>query len=125
CYISNHQRPAGNDNLLLIRFTILAHMNRYWLILFICLIWHAGSVALGQPLRIIMIGAHPDDCEVGAGGTAFLYAQQGHAVKFVSMTNGDKGHQRMKGDALAKRRYNESMEAARRIGITYEVLNIP
>lgn len=100
-------------------------MNRFWTILLICLVWHAGSIAYGQPLRVIMIGAHPDDCEVGAGGTAFLYAQQGHAVKFVSMTNGDKGHQRMKGAALAKRRYDESMEAARRIGITYEVLDIP
>src|SRR5690606_6137124 len=66
-----------------------------------------------------------DDCEVGAGGLAILYAQQGHRVKFVSMTNGDKGHHRMAPDALAERRHAESMEAARRIGINYEVLNIP
>ncbi len=100
-------------------------MNRYWLLLAVCLVCQGGLVALGQPLRVIMIGAHPDDCEVGAGGIAFLYAQQGHKVKFVSMTNGDKGHQQAKGSALAKRRHAESMEAARRIGITYEVLDIP
>ena len=100
-------------------------MNRFWLLLTVCFVWQNESVALGQPLRIMMIGAHPDDCEVGAGGIAFLYAQQGHKVKFVSMTNGDKGHQQLKGSALAKRRYDESMEAARRIGITYEVLDIP
>ncbi len=85
-----------------------------------CLLFaHNGTI------NVIVIGAHPDDCEVGAGGLAILYARQGHRVKFVSMTNGDKGHHQMEADALAKRRYEESMEAARRIGITYEVLNIP
>ena len=43
--------------------------------------------------RIIAFGAHPDDCDVVAGGTAILYSKLGHRVKFVSMTNGDAGHQ--------------------------------
>ena len=64
-------------------------------------------------LRIIMFGAHPDDCEK-AGGTAALFAQMGYAVKFVSVTNGDAGHQVMKGEPLAKRRYAEAQEAALR-----------
>jgi len=81
--------------------------------------------AHGDTLNVMMIGAHPDDCEVGAGGLAILYARQGHRVKFVSMTNGDKGHHQLASDSLAKRRFEESMEAARRIGISYEVLNIP
>ena len=81
--------------------------------------------AQGDPINVLMIGAHPDDCEVGAGGLAIQYARLGHRVKFVSMTNGDKGHQLIAPDSLAKRRYAESMEAARRIGITYEVLDIP
>ena len=63
-------------------------------------------------VRIIMIGAHPDDCDVQGGGTAILYAKMGYAVKFVSVTNGDAGHQTMKGEALAKRRYAEAQEAA-------------
>jgi LmbE family N-acetylglucosaminyl deacetylase len=74
-------------------------------------------------LRIIMFGAHPDDCEK-AGGTAALFAQMGYAVKFVSVTNGDAGHQVMKGEPLAKRRYAEAQEAARRLGIAaYDVLD--
>lgn len=94
------------------------------------LLSHLGlgcCVALTQndPINVLMIGAHPDDCEVGSGGLAILYAPQGHRVKFVSMTNGDKGHQQLSTDSLAKRRYAESMDAARRIGITYEVLDIP
>jgi LmbE family N-acetylglucosaminyl deacetylase len=73
-------------------------------------------------IRVIMFGAHPDDCEQAAG-TAALFAQMGYAVKFVSVTNGDAGHQTMSGDALAKRRYAETQESARRLGIKYDVLN--
>ena len=43
-------------------------------------------------LRIIAFGAHPDDCEIKAGGVAAMWAQAGHHVKFVSLTNGDIGH---------------------------------
>jgi len=43
-------------------------------------------------LRIIVFGAHPDDAELEAGGTAALWASMGHHVKFVSTTNGDIGH---------------------------------
>ena len=74
-------------------------------------------------IRIIMFGAHPDDCDEKSGGTAALFAQMGYAVKFVSVTNGDAGHQTMKGKELAKRRYAETQEAAKRIGVTYDVLD--
>jgi LmbE family N-acetylglucosaminyl deacetylase len=47
----------------------------------------------------------------------------GYAVKFVSVTNGDAGHQTMKGAALAKRRLAEAKEAGKRFGVTYDVLN--
>jgi LmbE family N-acetylglucosaminyl deacetylase len=73
-------------------------------------------------VRVIMIGAHPDDCDE-AGGTAILFAQMGYAVKFVSVTNGDAGHQTLKGKELAKRRYAEAQEAGRRLGVTYDVLD--
>ena len=36
-----------------------------------------------------MIGAHPDDCEYDAGGTAALWAQSGFKVKFLAATNGE------------------------------------
>jgi LmbE family N-acetylglucosaminyl deacetylase len=75
-------------------------------------------------LRIIVFGAHPDDCELKAGGTAALWAAQGHHVKFVSATNGDIGHAEMAGGELAKRRTAEVKEAARVLGIETEVLDI-
>jgi LmbE family N-acetylglucosaminyl deacetylase len=74
-------------------------------------------------IRVIMFGAHPDDCDQGGGGTAILFSQMGYAVKFVSVTNGDAGHQTMKGKELAQRRYNEAQEAGKRFGVTYDVLD--
>ena len=45
-----------------------------------------------QPVRVIAFGAHPDDCDLCAGGIAAKYAARGDKVKFVSLTNGDAGH---------------------------------
>ncbi len=83
------------------------------------------SIAFAQdkPLQIIMIGAHPDDCDIKSGGTAALYVAMGHKVKFLSVTNGDAGHMNEGGGMLAKRRLEETKEVARRLGITYEVLD--
>jgi LmbE family N-acetylglucosaminyl deacetylase len=75
-------------------------------------------------LRIIAFGAHPDDCEFKMGGTAAKWAAQGHHVKLVSVTNGDIGHWRMAGGPLAKRRTAEVHEAAKRLGVTAQVLDI-
>jgi LmbE family N-acetylglucosaminyl deacetylase len=86
----------------------------------------AGITALAAQdgrIHVIAFGAHPDDCDIRASGTAALFAKMGHAVKFVSVTNGDAGHQTMSGVALAKRRLAEAKESARRLGIEYEVLN--
>ena len=74
-------------------------------------------------VRVLMIGAHPDDCDQKGGGTAILLAKLGYAVKFISVTNGDAGHQTMGGAALANRRRAEAIEAGKRFGVEYEVLN--
>ena len=77
-----------------------------------------------EPLRIIAIGAHPDDCDIKFAGTAAQFARMGHKVKFLSVTNGDAGHQSMGGGQLAMRRKAETQESARRVGIAeYEVLD--
>jgi LmbE family N-acetylglucosaminyl deacetylase len=94
--------------------------------------WRDDKVTFaGKPIRpddgklgIIEFGAHPDDCEIRAGGVAAMWADLGHHVKFVSMTNGDIGHWRMAGGPLAKRRNAEAQAAARILGITTEVLDI-
>src|ERR1041385_1019427 len=68
-------------------------------------------------LRVIVFGAHPDDCDGTTGGIAAKYARLGHHVKFVALTTGDNGHPTMGGGALAVRRRAESAEAGRRLGI--------
>jgi LmbE family N-acetylglucosaminyl deacetylase len=73
-------------------------------------------------LRIIVFGAHPDDCEGRAGGVAAMWAAQGHHVKFVSATNGDIGHAEMAGGALARRRMKEAKQAAKILGIDESVV---
>lgn len=74
-------------------------------------------------LRVICFGAHPDDCEIQASGTAALWASRGHHVLFVSVTNGDIGHWREAGGPLAKRRKKEIDEAHRLLGIQGVVLD--
>ncbi|HQO33235.1 MAG TPA: PIG-L family deacetylase [bacterium] len=81
------------------------------------------SGAENGPLRIIVFGAHPDDCEIRVGGTAAKWAQIGHKVKFVSTTNGDVGHAAMAGGPLAQRRTREVEEAAKVLGIETQVLD--
>jgi LmbE family N-acetylglucosaminyl deacetylase len=77
-----------------------------------------------KPLRLLVIGAHPDDCEVHAGGLALLYRRLGAAVKFVSTTNGNAGHHDMDRAALAKRRRDETRRVADRFGIEYDVYDV-
>ncbi|HPF50043.1 MAG TPA: PIG-L family deacetylase [Draconibacterium sp.] len=79
--------------------------------------------AQDSKLNIVVIGAHPDDCDLDAGGTAIQFAQMGHNVLFVSLTNGDAGHFSKGGGALAKIRTAEAQEAGKRFGVTYKVLD--
>ena len=72
-----------------------------------------------RPLRLLIIGAHPDDADYSAGGTAALYRAHGHVVRMVSLTNGDAGHHECAGPELAKRRLGEATAAGAVIGADY------
>lgn len=78
-----------------------------------------------DPLRILIIGAHPDDADIKAGGTAAKWSALGHEVRMVSLTDGRAGHQTMHGPALAERRRREAQGAAAVIGASYELFDIP
>lgn len=127
--------PIARFNL---RFRPLHCIDTFGSGLFGCLCWVAllTQSALAQnsiagpaaeakkPLRIICFGAHPDDAEYKSGGVAAMWAQAGHHVKLVSVTNGDIGHWAMAGGPLAKRRTGESALVASRLGVTSQVLDI-
>jgi len=44
-----------------------------------------------HPKIILAIGAHPDDLDVGAGGTLAEYTRQGTEVHYLVLTDGSKG----------------------------------
>jgi LmbE family N-acetylglucosaminyl deacetylase len=76
-----------------------------------------------ETLNIVVVGAHPDDCDLDAGGTAIKYVRAGHKVLFISLTNGDAGHYEKGGGILGKIRRAEAQEAGRRFGVEYIVLD--
>ncbi len=76
-----------------------------------------------KPLNILAIGGHPDDCDIRAAGFIKKIENQGHKVKFVALTNGDKGHWRDSGETLAKRREQEMKAAGAMLGVSMEILD--
>ena len=76
-----------------------------------------------KPLRVLIIGAHPDDPDYKAGGVAALYSRQGHLVKMISLTNGDAGHHEMGGAPLAWRRRQEAAASGACLGCEYITLD--
>lgn len=74
-------------------------------------------------MKLLFVGAHPDDPDHVAGATARLFTRACHEVRFVSMTNGDAGHHTMRGPQLAERRRVESFMAGGVGGLDYKVLN--
>ena len=76
-----------------------------------------------KTIRVLALGAHPDDCDIKVGGCAVLWARMGHCVQFVSVTNGDAGHHEMGGGPLARRRAEEARRAGEIAGIQYIALD--
>ena len=71
------------------------------------------------PLKLLILGAHPDDADISAGGLAAIYAQAGHQVKMISVTNGESGHHVDFGPKMVERRRQEAAAAGKVIGAEY------
>ena len=69
--------------------------------------------------RVMVITAHPDDSEFGAGGTVAKHAKDGREVTYVIATNGNKGSsdRTMTPERLARIRETEQRNAARVLGV--------
>ena len=74
-----------------------------------------------KKLKVLMLSAHPDDNEIRSGATALKYVEAGHEVRFLSVSNGNGGHQSMSPDDIRLRRYYETREIEKRFGIKYDV----
>lgn len=64
-------------------------------------------------LDLLAIVAHPDDLEIGAGGTALWALSQGYTVGIVDLTRGELGTR-----GSAEIRDHEAMAAAKMMGVT-------
>jgi len=103
----------------------LLSVLRYTLTLFVAFgIEAVGAQVTRPPLRIVAMGAHPDDAEQKFGGTAALFAAQGAKVKLLALTNGDVGHFAQAGGPLAQRRKAEVEACHKTLGVDTEVLDI-
>lgn len=78
-----------------------------------------------EKLNILIIGAHPDDCDFRCGGSAIMYRKAGHHVTFLSVSDGSCGHFCLTNEQLKERRRNEITKVAQISKITYDVWDIP
>jgi bacillithiol biosynthesis deacetylase BshB1 len=70
-------------------------------------------------LSILVIGPHPDDQELGMGGTIVKLARQGHRVHLVDMTNGEPTP-----NGSVETRAAEAAAAARFMGVERTLLGL-
>ena len=76
--------------------------------------------------RALVIPAHPDGADLLSGVTSMRLTRSGARVRYLSVCNGDKGHQTAWGAPLAARRRKEAEASARLIGVEkYTVLDYP
>lgn len=67
-------------------------------------------------MNILFVGAHPDDIETFAGGTAARYAQEGHSLFFCVATNGNVGSPTLSAEEIAAIRHKEAQNGAGLVG---------
>src|SRR5215813_560825 len=69
--------------------------------------------------RVMVVTAHPDDSELGAGGTIAKMVKEGREVTYVIVTRGNKGSgdRTMTPERLARIREEEQRNAARVLGV--------
>ena len=78
--------------------------------------------------RALVVTAHPDDSEFGAGGTVAKLVREGKQVTYCILTNGDKGSgdRAMTPQRLVAIREQEQRNAARVLGVdTVDFLGFP
>jgi len=69
--------------------------------------------------RVMVVTAHPDDSEFGAGGTIAKMVKEGREATYLIATNGNKGSsdRSMTPERLARIREEEQRNAARTLGV--------
>lgn len=77
-------------------------------------------------MNVLAVGCHPDDLEIGCGGTLTKYAKQGHQVVMCNVANGNMGHAVIMPDELRSIRIEEAKAAGLKLGAKEVItLDIP
>jgi len=76
-------------------------------------------------MRVLGVGAHPDDLEILCAGTLAKFAHEGHDIVMCHACRGDKGHFHIPPDKLASIRREEAKLSASRIGAESVSLDLP
>ena len=76
-------------------------------------------------MKVLGLGAHPDDMEWMCGGTMARYAREGHEVVICHVSNGNKGSFRYTSEELARVRRKEAVASAEVIGARSITCDIP
>lgn len=74
-------------------------------------------------MNILAVGCHPDDLEIGCGGTLATYVKLGHTVVMCHVANGNMGHALIMPEELRVLRTREAEESGKAIGAA-EVINL-
>lgn len=76
-------------------------------------------------MKVLAVGAHPDDLEILCAGTLARYAEAGHAVTMAHVCTGHLGHYRVPPEELAPIRREEARQAGGVIGADVVSLELP
>lgn len=75
-------------------------------------------------MRVLAVGAHPDDLDMLCGGTIARYIQEGHDVTMCHVSLGDRGSFEHTSEQIADIRLKEAQRAARTLGATHAALSL-
>ncbi len=70
--------------------------------------------------RVLVVMAHPDDCDFGAGGTIAQWSAKGIQVSYCIITNGDQGGEEsgIPLEEMAQVRQKEQRDAGAELGVS-------
>jgi len=73
-------------------------------------------------MNVLAVGCHPDDLEIGCGGTLAKYVKQGAKVTMCNVANGNKGHVLIPPDELRLIRWKEVQAGGKVLGVHENIM---
>jgi LmbE family N-acetylglucosaminyl deacetylase len=76
-----------------------------------------GELRMDRSLKVLCVGAHPDDAETGCGGTLAKLVADGHDVTIVYLTRGEAGLKNGDRHTASRMRTAEALRACELLGV--------